>query len=175
MAKKLGKMTPSSQPSIAKCCAEIGHPFESRPAGRLPPSGGGNSKTLIPVKAFRPRWTYTPTMSQTPHIDVPPAKILSLPAETQFAPEGIVSRTLWQNSETRVILFGFAAGQELTEHTSTQHAFVQILSGECKFVLGSEPHDLKAGDWFQMPPNLPHSVHATRQFSMLLTLSKAKA
>jgi len=79
---------------------------------------------------------------------------------------------LLRTANSRVVLFGFAAGQELTEHTSTQHAVVQILSGECEFSLGGKPHAVKAGDLIYMPPNLPHALKATTQFSMLLTLSK---
>jgi quercetin dioxygenase-like cupin family protein len=71
-----------------------------------------------------------------------------------------------------VVLFGFAEGQELTEHTSTQQAVIQVLSGECDFSLAGKPHALKAGDLLYMPPHLPHAVRATKQFSMLLTLSK---
>jgi quercetin dioxygenase-like cupin family protein len=70
------------------------------------------------------------------------------------------------------VLFGFAEGQELTEHTSTQHAMVQILSGECEFTLAGKPHYVKAGDMIYMQPHLPHALKATKQFSMLLTLSK---
>ena len=72
----------------------------------------------------------------------------------------------------RVVLFGFAEGQELTEHTSTQQALIQILSGECEFFLSGKPHNLKGGDLLFMPPNLPHAVKATKSFSMLLTLMK---
>jgi quercetin dioxygenase-like cupin family protein len=114
-------------------------------------------------------------MSERPLIDSATDKILSLSAETQFAPNGIVSRTLLRTSSSRVVLFGFAEGQELTEHTSTQHALIQILSGECEFFLDGKPHHLKAGDLLHMPPNLPHAVKATRQFSMLLTLFKPDA
>ena len=105
-------------------------------------------------------------------IDVGSEKILSLADETKFADNGIVSRTLLRTANSRVVLFGFAAGQELTEHTSTQHAVVQVLSGECEFSLGGKPHAVKAGDLIYMPPNLPHALKATTQFSMLLTLSK---
>jgi quercetin dioxygenase-like cupin family protein len=31
---------------------------------------------------------------------------------------------------------------------------------------------MRAGDFLSMPPNVPHSVKATQQFSMLLILSK---
>jgi len=111
-------------------------------------------------------------MSEKPLIEMGSEKILSLAEETKFADNGIVSRTLLRTANSRVVLFGFAAGQELTEHTSTQHAVVQILSGECEFSLGGKPHAVKAGDLIYMPPNLPHALKATTQFSMLLTLSK---
>ncbi len=111
-------------------------------------------------------------MNEKPIIEAGTAKILSLAEETKFADNGIVSRTLLRTPNTRTVLFGFAAGQELTEHTSTQHALIQILSGECEFSLAGQPHPLKAGDFLYMPPNLPHAVRATKQFSMLLTLSK---
>ena len=111
-------------------------------------------------------------MNEQPIIDAGTAKILSLAAETEFTANGIVSRTLLRTANSRTVLFGFAAGQELTEHTSTQHALAQILSGECEFSLAGQPHYLKAGDLLYMPPNLAHAVKATAPFSMLLTLSK---
>ena len=111
-------------------------------------------------------------MNEQPLIDSGCERILSLPAETQYAPNGIVSRTLLRTANTRTVLFGFAEGQELTEHTSTQHALIQILSGSCEFSLAGVSRRLKAGDLLFMPPNLPHAVKATEQFSMLLSLSK---
>jgi quercetin dioxygenase-like cupin family protein len=111
-------------------------------------------------------------MSEKPIIDLSQQKILSLAQETQFAANGIVSRTLLRTAAARVVLFGFAAGQELSEHTSTQHALIQILSGECAFTLAGVPSVLRAGDLLYMPPNLPHAVKATQPFSMLLTLLK---
>jgi quercetin dioxygenase-like cupin family protein len=111
-------------------------------------------------------------MSEQPLLSLDQEKIISLDRETQFAPNGIVSRTLLRASNGRVVLFGFAEGQELTEHTSTQEALIQILSGECEFLLNGNLHAMKTGDLLYMPPNLPHAVKATKQFSMLLTLMK---
>ena len=111
-------------------------------------------------------------MNERPLIESNAEKIISLTDETRFAPNGIVSRTLIRTANSRVVLFGFAEGQELTEHTSTQHALIQILSGECEFSLAGKPHALKSGDLLYLPPNLPHAVKATMQFSMLLTFSK---
>ena len=114
-------------------------------------------------------------MNEQPIIDLKAEKILSLPAETQFTPNGIVSRTVLRTPAVRVVLFGFAAGQELSEHTSVHHALVQILSGECDFPTNGQSHHLKAGDVLYMPPGLRHAVQATKDFSMLLTLIKADA
>src|SRR5215510_1959820 len=111
-------------------------------------------------------------MKEKPLIAPAETRILSLEDETQFAANGIVSRTLLNTAHSRVILFGFAEGQELTEHTSTQHALIQILSGECVFSLDGKAHTLKAGSLLHMPPNLRHAVQAKQPFSMLLTLVK---
>lgn len=111
-------------------------------------------------------------MSEKPLMDTASEQVVSLADETRFAANGIVSRTLLRTENTRVVLFGFAEGQELTEHTSTQQAVIQILTGECEFSLGGRPRLLKAGDLLYMPPNLRHAVKATCQFSMLLTLTR---
>jgi len=138
------------------------------------PADGSERKLecLTCVKALTALARYVGGMKEQPLIDSGREKILSLTAETQFAPNGIVSRTLLRTANSRTVLFGFAEGQELTEHTSTQHALIQILSGECEFSLAGKPHQLKAGDVVYMPPSLAHAVKATKQFSMLLTLSK---
>lgn len=114
-------------------------------------------------------------MKQEPLIDSNEPTILSLSNETNFAPNGIVSRTLLNVAHARTILFGFAEGQELSEHTSTQHALIEILSGQCDFSLDGKWHKLKAGDFLYMPPNLRHAVKASQSFSMLLTLVKPNA
>lgn len=111
-------------------------------------------------------------MSERPLIESDVEKVVSLGDETRYAPNGIVSRTLMRTANSRVVLFGFTEGQELTEHTSTQHALIQILTGECEFSLAGKPRVMKGGELLYMPPNLPHAVRATKQFAMLLTLTK---
>jgi len=111
-------------------------------------------------------------MKEEPLLALGKEELISLAAETRFAPNGIVSRTVFSSPSARVVLFGFAPGQELTEHTSTQHALVQILSGACEATLAGRKQILKAGDLLHMPPGLPHALCATEQFAMLLTLTK---
>jgi quercetin dioxygenase-like cupin family protein len=111
-------------------------------------------------------------MNESPLLQTEPTGIVALPEATQFAANGIVSRTLLKTGSLRMVLFGFDVGQELTEHTSPHHAVVQILSGTCEFTLAGQARSLKAGDTFYMAPGLPHAVKATARFSMLLTLGQ---
>jgi hypothetical protein len=41
-----------------------------------------------------------------------------LAAKVQPPSDGTLSRTLYQDDRLKVVLFGFAAGQELSEHTA---------------------------------------------------------
>lgn len=115
---------------------------------------------------------YNEYMKELPLIATDETKVLDLAEETKFTANGIVSRTVLNTAHSRIVLFGFAEGQELSEHTSTQHAIIQILSGECQFSLEGQLHTLKAGTLLHMPPNLRHAVQAKQPFSMLLTLIK---
>lgn len=114
-------------------------------------------------------------MSDQPMLDPNRDQVICLSEETKYAEHGIVSRNVFRTATCRVVLFGFAEGQELSEHTSTSHALVQILSGTCEFALNGKWHTLQAGNFLNMPPGLPHAIKATGAFSMLLTLIKPDA
>jgi quercetin dioxygenase-like cupin family protein len=72
----------------------------------------------------------------------------------------------------RVTLFGFAAGQELTEHTSSSRALIQILSGSSTWMIDGQTRTLRAGELLHLPSGTPHAVRAEEPFSMLLTLAR---
>jgi quercetin dioxygenase-like cupin family protein len=87
--------------------------------------------------------------------------------------DSIVSRTLYTGDDVKAVLFGFAAGQELSEHTASQPATLVFLQGEADLTLGDEPQSAQAGSWVHMPPRLPHSVRAKTEVVMLLLLIRA--
>ncbi|MCB1125512.1 MAG: cupin domain-containing protein [Verrucomicrobiae bacterium] len=111
-------------------------------------------------------------MSEQPLLRADASAMISLEPETNYAPNGIVSRTLLATPSVRLVLFGFDAGQELTEHTSPHHALVQVLSGGCDFTVDGVVHAMQAGDLLHMAPGAPHAVRARERFSMLLTLGR---
>lgn len=86
--------------------------------------------------------------------------------------DSIVSRTYHEDDRAKSILFGFAAGQELSEHTASQPAILYFLQGDCHLTLGEDSFDAKPGTWVHMHANLAHSVLAKTPSLMLLTLFK---
>jgi quercetin dioxygenase-like cupin family protein len=94
-------------------------------------------------------------------------------AEVQIPPQGITSRAIYNDGDTRVVLFGFDEGQELSEHTASMPAVIHILQGEATLTFGEDVQAARAGSWAYMPANLPHSVFAKTPVIMLLTLQKS--
>ena len=86
--------------------------------------------------------------------------------------DSIISRTFYQDKQFKSILFGFAVGQELSEHTASVPAIIHILSGEARLTLGSDTYDASTGSWARMPAGLPHSVYAKTPVKMLLLMLK---
>lgn len=84
--------------------------------------------------------------------------------------ESIVSRTIYRDDHLKAIVFAFAPGQELSEHTASVPAIIQILDGECELTLGKDRFEVKAGAWARMPANLPHSIFARTPVKMLLLM-----
>jgi quercetin dioxygenase-like cupin family protein len=88
----------------------------------------------------------------------------------EVPPDTILSRTYYEDAQMKSILFGFAKGQELSEHTASKPAMLHFLSGEADVILGEDPVSAQEGTWVHMPANLPHSVVAKTPVVMLLLL-----
>jgi quercetin dioxygenase-like cupin family protein len=84
--------------------------------------------------------------------------------------ESIVSRTVCREGAFKAIVFGFAPGQELSEHTASVPAVIQILEGECEVTLGKDHFETQAGFWAYMEARLPHSLLAKTPVKMLLLM-----
>jgi quercetin dioxygenase-like cupin family protein len=88
--------------------------------------------------------------------------------------DSIISRTFYADNQVKAILFGFAPGQELSEHTASSPAILYFISGEASLTLGSDPQEAQPGTWVHMPANLPHSIRAKTPTAMLLIMLHAK-
>lgn len=83
-----------------------------------------------------------------------------------------VSKSLYQDDKVKVVLFGFAANQELSEHTASVPAILHFLSGEASVTLGDKSIEARAGTFTHMPAHLPHSILARSETRMLLIMLK---
>ena len=90
-------------------------------------------------------------------------------------PDSILSRTFFTQGGLKAILFSFAPGQELSEHTAAVPAILHILAGEAELTLGQEQVAARPGTWAYMAPRLPHSVRAQTSVTLLLTMLPADA
>jgi len=98
-----------------------------------------------------------------------------LAREVTVPENGILSRTIYSDDRIGVTIFGFDAGQELSEHTSTKAAIIEILQGEAEILLGDARHEAGPGTWIHMPAGLHHTIEARTPVVMLLTLMKDSA
>ncbi len=87
--------------------------------------------------------------------------------------DGILSRTLLNDDHVKVVAFGFAAGEELSEHTAASPALLHVLQGEATLTLGTDSHPAATGTWVHMPAQLPHSIRAQTPVVLLLLLLKS--
>ncbi len=84
----------------------------------------------------------------------------------------VVSRTLAQTKSISLTLFAFDEGEGLSTHSAPGDALVQVLDGEALITVGGKEVVAKAGEVVVMPMDVPHAVHASQRFKMLVTLVK---
>ncbi len=99
----------------------------------------------------------------------------NLDCEIQPPVDGTLSRTIYQDDRLKVVLFGFGAGQELSEHTASMPAIMHFLEGEAEVTLGADAKVATAGTWIHMTAQLPHSIRTKTPVVMLLLLLKLPA
>jgi len=96
------------------------------------------------------------TFIPTPTVDIPD--------------DGTLSKVLYKNDHIRVVVFGFDADQELTDHTASMPAIIQVISGKARLTLGADIVEAEQGSWTYLPAGLTHAVYALEPTVMLLTL-----
>lgn len=98
--------------------------------------------------------------------------ITDLADAQEVIPESTVSRIIYQDEQIKGVLFAFAAGQELSEHTAAVPAILHFIRGEARVTLGNDTSEVLANTWIHMPAHLPHSIYAHSDTIMVLLLLK---
>lgn len=102
-----------------------------------------------------------------------PTVIADLFAEAPPPQRGILSQTLSKGDGVELVLFAFAAGEALTEHTSARPAIIHVLAGEGALSVAGDAHEARPGTWVRMPPDCRHSITARTPLVMALYLLPA--
>ncbi len=100
-------------------------------------------------------------------------ELLERASGAELPEAGVLSRTLARDGGVRVTWFGFAAGEELTEHTSSRPALLHFLRGRARLTLGADTVEVGPGDHLRMEAGLRHSVAALEPLEFVLTLLPA--
>ena len=97
----------------------------------------------------------------------------NLADEAPVPARGILSQTLSNDGGVECLVFGFAPGEQLSEHTSARPAIIHVLSGEGDLTVDGDPYPARAGTWLRMAPNTRHSIVARTPLRMALYLLPA--
>lgn len=96
-------------------------------------------------------------------------------AEAPIPARGILSQTVSNEAGVELVLFAFAAGEQLSEHTSARPAIIHILAGEADLTVGDAAYHAAPGMWARMPSNTKHSLLARTPLVMALYLLPREA
>jgi quercetin dioxygenase-like cupin family protein len=102
--------------------------------------------------------------------DAPFSSVDDLATRIDIPQDGTLSLTIHQDAYVKVVLFGFARGQELSEHTASVPAILQQIKGKARWRLGGKQITATPGTWVHMPAQLSHAISAEEPCVMLLTL-----
>lgn len=90
--------------------------------------------------------------------------------EVEIPENGTLSRVVFSGDGLRVVLFAFDQGQELTDHTASVSAVIQVVKGRFALTLGDENVEIGADSWVHMDAHLSHAVVALEPSVLILTL-----
>lgn len=97
-------------------------------------------------------------------------EIADLAPLIEVQPESTVSRTVLTAEGTRIVLFAFDTGQELSEHTAAVPVLLQALDGHLQITADGRTVDLLPHGVVHLSARLPHAVLAIEPSRMTLTM-----
>ena len=101
--------------------------------------------------------------------------ISDLRSEVDVPDGGILSRTVHEDPFLSLTVFAFDAGQELTEHSSSRPAVIEILEGHAEIVLDGTTGEVGPGTWIALAPGTRHAIRAVSPLKMALMLIRTAA
>jgi quercetin dioxygenase-like cupin family protein len=101
-----------------------------------------------------------------------PVFIADLRQAIQIPEKGIASRILQNDERSKVVLYGLAAGHEMSLHAAPVPAILHFVEGDATLTLGEETMAVRTGAFAHMPPHLKHAIVADTPLLVLLVMMK---
>lgn len=98
--------------------------------------------------------------------------ITQLRDEIEYPRSGVLSKILLKDNACQYTLFCLVANTEISEHTSTRNATINVIAGRGLLTLSGQDITLEPGVFVFMPANAPHALKAEENLAFLLTLSE---
>ena len=92
----------------------------------------------------------------------------ALRAEAGPSANGHRQITLLHQGPVRLVLFAFAAGGRMSEHSAPGWVTIQVLRGALRVQTSDALHELTEGQILALAPDVPHDVAASEEADMLL-------
>jgi quercetin dioxygenase-like cupin family protein len=86
-------------------------------------------------------------------------------------PSGHFAKTLFKNSDFRVVLISMERASRLKEHHADGTNSIHVLHGTIRLNAQGTTHDLSASNLFTLAPSIKHDVEALEDSALLLTIS----
>ncbi len=103
------------------------------------------------------------------------SKKYSIIKSIEYVSGGIASKQIIKKSSGNVTIFSFAEGEGLSEHTAPFDALVHIIEGEAEVIIDKQLFSLVKDEIIILPANVPHALHASKRFKMLLIMIKSES
>ena len=84
---------------------------------------------------------------------------------------GIKRQTVVNGKTMYQMLATLESGSKMPAHQHSQEQIVHILSGRMKLIVDGTAHEMKTGDSFFLPANVPHGVETMEATRVLDTFS----
>jgi quercetin dioxygenase-like cupin family protein len=98
-------------------------------------------------------------------------RLRELRADDSYSRSGRLGRTLAKAGRFRLVLVALNSGIEIGTHHADSPMTIQLLEGSLSFRVGSEDHELKAGQVLFFGSGEAHDIRAVEESALLLTLS----
>ncbi len=87
---------------------------------------------------------------------------------------GVIRQDLGKGERMNVLHWNMADGSVVKMHTHPQEQFGYVIKGGFKMTVGDEVAELKAGDAYFIPPNVPHEFIAIGETEAIDVFSPVK-